>query len=109
MNPIALRSLRPCDLCGSAVSGRTRDGNAMDFHRVVIEHHLLDMNALREHAVLSLMLAGSEALALAMGSQPNGTKPFAGRELFVCNPCWLEKLVGLVHADEAAQGKELLA
>ena len=105
MKPISLRNLRPCDVCGSPVAGNTRDGRTIDFRRLVVERHFLDMNAIREHAGLTLML-GSPEVALAMGSQPDATKPMSVVELMVCNPCWYT-LDALNEALEAKKGRVL--
>jgi hypothetical protein len=92
MRPITMQDLRPCDLCGSPVAGKTRDGmNAIDLRRVFVERHLVNARAVRGHVGLSLML-GSEKLAHVMGSQEPATNLMSVVELVICNPCWYDRI-----------------
>lgn len=102
MNPIGLKSLRPCDVCGNPVAGKTRDGHTLDFRRLVVERHFVDIRAIQEHAGLTLML-GSPELAMVVGSRANATIPLSATELVICNPCWYP-LDALVNALEARKG-----
>lgn len=82
--------LRPCDLCKSPVACNTRDGKAIDFHVVIVEHEVLNLPAIQRHAGLAMML-GSEQLAGVMGPNEDLSLVASRMEVFVCSPCWLEK------------------
>ena len=82
--------IRPCDLCGKPVAGNTRDGKRIDFRRVVVEAHILDLRSLQERAGLALMMGGSELLAAAIGGDARASVVASARELLVCSPCWLD-------------------
>jgi len=100
--------LRPCDLCRSPVAGNSRGGPALDFRRIVIERQLLDMGAIREHAGLSMLLGGSERLALAMGSDREATGLLSSWELFVCSACWTDLAeTALCRALAEGKGREI--
>ncbi len=100
------KDIRKCDLCGHAVSGNTRDGKRLDFHRLVVERHLLDLQSLNQRMGLSMMV-GSEAVADVMGAPERVSVCFGRRELLVCAPCMVEKLDGLL--DLVERGKEMPA
>ena len=102
-----IEALRACDVCHQPVSGKTRDGNAIDFHRLVVERHLLDFASLKQHAGLSLML-GSAQLASAMGPSNRGSFVINAHEVLVCNPCFDERFTVLSMRDEPL-GKELVS
>ena len=80
--------IRPCDLCGKPVAGNTRDGYRIDFRRVVVETHILDLRSLQARAGLAMILGGSEPLAHAIGGDTRASVVASGRELLVCSPCW---------------------
>jgi len=105
MKPLGFDDLRACDLCGSGVAGKTRDGMALDLRRIVIERHVLDQNAVNERVGLTMMLGGSEALAGAFASHANATALLAAHEFLVCNPCWYERL--LLLDSETGKGKDI--
>lgn len=101
------RDLRACDLCQSPVALNTRDGQRLDFYRVEFEHHLLDMRTIREHAGLALMMGGNEVIADAFASRQQASVATSRRELLICGPCVLERLMPLLAADEAKSGRAL--
>jgi len=87
---LSFEELRPCDICKSPVTGNTRDVRTIDFHRIVIERHMLNPRAVQERAALEVMFGGNAALASVFSSRPKATHPIAGRELLICNPCWMD-------------------
>ncbi len=100
------KDIRVCDLCGQPVAGNTRDGTHLDFHRLVVERHLLDVASVNQRMGLSMFL-GSEAIAEAMGAPERVSMCFARRELLVCAPCMVEKLCERLDLSE--RGKEMPA
>ncbi len=84
-----LDELRPCDLCKGAIAGAGRSGPALMFHRIVIETHLLDVQTIREHLGLAMML-GSERVARAFASRDSGSAIASRRELLICQACRCE-------------------
>ena len=102
-----IEEIRACDVCHQPVSGKTRDGNAIDFHRIVLERHLLDLASLRQHSGLTMML-GSAQLASVMGPSNRGSFVINAHEVLVCNPCFYERFTVLSMRDEPL-GKELVS
>ncbi len=100
------KAIRRCDLCDQPVAGNTRDGNHLDFHRLVVERHLLDVASVNQRMGLSMFL-GSEAIADVMGAPERASICFDRRELLICSPCMVEKLDGLLDLGE--RGKEMSA
>jgi hypothetical protein len=98
--------IRKCDVCGQPVSGNTREGKRLDFHRIVIEHHVLDVKSLQQRVALSLYL-GSEELAGVMGALERVSVCLARRELLICGPCMVDRLVELL--DLGGRGREMPA
>lgn len=80
--------IRRCDACGKPVAGNTRDGNRIDFRRVVLEHHILDLRSLHQRVGLTIMLGGNEPIAGAIGGDTRASVAASARELLVCAPCW---------------------
>jgi hypothetical protein len=103
-SPVAMNALRPCDLCHQPVAGSVRGGmKTIDFYVLKVERHLVDQGAVRRHVGLTMQL-GNELLAHAMGTAEPATKPFSHVEVFVCQPCMIERHLGLI--DEGV-GKDL--
>ena len=100
------KDIRKCDFCDQPVAGNTRDGKHLDFHRLVIEHHLLDVQSVNRRMGLSMFL-GSEAIADVMGAPSQVSVCFGRRELLICSPCMLERFVDLLDLGE--HGKEMPA
>jgi len=98
--------MRKCDFCDSPVSGNTRDGKRLDFHRVVVERLLLDVQSINARAGLAVMFGGNEAIASVFAPSGNAATVVASRELLICDPCWIEREFQVLH-DLEGRGREL--
>lgn len=97
--------MRACDMCHQPVAGKTRGGNTLDFHRIVIERHFLKPGPIQRHAGLAMML-GSEMLAGVMGTNEDWTVPTVRRELLICQPCAMDRR-SLYELTEDDKGRDL--
>ncbi len=110
MRALTFRELRACDLCGSPVAGNTREGKTIDFRRIVVERHGLNVRAINERVGLAIQFGGNEALAEVFGSQPEASIPISARELLICSPCWCDTARlgdALAAAMEQDKGREI--
>jgi len=103
---LKMGDVRACDLCGSPVSGNTRDGKAIDFRRITIDRFMLNPQALQREIGMQ-MVCGSAEMARVMGPNENIAELFTSREFLICNPCaYDEPLLGLISSgEESGKGR----
>ena len=106
---VELKDIRVCDVCHGKIAGVVRDGmNALDFHVICIDRHMLHMRDLQSHVGLTMMLGGHEGLAMAMGAARRASILMQTMEIFICNPCWYDHMSWVYRGDEM-RGKEILS
>lgn len=94
---IKQREIKPCALCGR---GLAHDGNFL-FWRLRFDRLGFDRTAIDRQHGLELMLQ-SPRLALIMSPDRDIAKIIdGGHEALVCEPCVMEKLIGLLLIAEA--------
>lgn len=100
-----LDEIRQCDFCGHPVAGNTRERKELQFQRIVVERHLLDVTSINQRMGLTMMLGGNEAIAAAMAPSSRVSICYSRRELMICNPCMYDRLGGLLELGDA--GREM--
>ena len=87
MSGIRRTQITPCAKCGKGVG----HSGGPDVYRVTIEQHLLDNQAIQQHAGMDLMFGNQHpALSVAMLGDSEITKQVSTTTRLVCRDCFMD-------------------